>query len=168
MYGDRYEAHSVGVLATSVDPHDVRAMLEIVIDISAQRSKSSQEFRDTIFDLAVTVCDQAKQACPICFTQLKLPSKSPKAREVKHKRFENPAAVLGSEEEQLDAFRTIRDEIKDWISRTSGDDARLSNQKNLKKLHDRDGLQPGRGGRLLRGRGLSLRYRRLHPPGPFL
>jgi len=120
MYRDRYEAYSAGVEATSVDPRAVRAMLEIGIDISAQRSKSSQEFQDVIFDVAVTVCDRAKQACPICSTQLNLPSKSPKASEVKHKSFEDPAVALGSEEEQLEAFRRIRDELKYWISQTFG------------------------------------------------
>jgi arsenate reductase (thioredoxin) len=120
MYGDRYEAYSAGVAVTSVDPRAVRAMLEIGIDISAQRSKSSQEFQDTIFDLAVTVCDRAKQACPICSTKLELPSKSPKAREVIHRSFADPAAATGSEEEQLEAFRQVRDEIKDWISQTFG------------------------------------------------
>jgi arsenate reductase len=120
MYADRYEAYSAGVEATSVDPRAVRAMLEIGIDISAQRSKLSQEFQDVIFDVAVTVCDRAKQACPICSTQLELPSKSPKAREVFHKSFEDPAAAVGSEEEQLEAFRRVRDELKDWISQTFG------------------------------------------------
>ena len=70
MYADRYEAYSAGVDATSVDPRAVLVMTEIGIDISGQRSKSSQEFQDTIFDLAVTVCDRAKQACPICSTRL--------------------------------------------------------------------------------------------------
>ncbi len=65
----------------------------------SQYSKSAEEFYDTIFDLAVTVCDRAKQACPICSTQLELPSKSPKAREVIHKSFEDPAQADGSEEE---------------------------------------------------------------------
>ena len=120
MYGDRYEAYSAGVEATSVDPRAVRAMLEIGIDISGQRSKSSEEFQDTIFDLAVTVCDRAKQACPICSTQLELPSKNPRAREVIHKSFADPAAAAGSEEEQLEAFRQVRDEIKEWITQTFG------------------------------------------------
>jgi arsenate reductase len=95
-------------------------MLEIGIDISAQRSKSSQEFQDTIFDLAVTVCDRAKQACPICSTKLELPSQSPRARAVIHRSFADPAAVAGSEEEQLEAFRRVRDEIKEWITQTFG------------------------------------------------
>jgi arsenate reductase len=120
MYGDRYEAYSAGVEATSLDPRAVQAMLEIGIDISAERSKSSQEFQDTIFDLAVTVCDRAKQACPICSTKLELPSKNPRAREVIHKSFADPAAAAGSEEEQLEAFRQVRDEIKEWITQTFG------------------------------------------------
>ena len=120
MHGDRYEAYSAGVVATSLDPRAVRAMLEIDIDISAQRSKSSQEFQDTIFDLAVTVCDRAKQACPICSTELKLPGKSPRAKDVIHRSFEDPALALGSDEQQLQVFRQVRDEIKDWISKTFG------------------------------------------------
>jgi arsenate reductase len=118
MYGDRYKAYSAGVEATSVDPRAVLAMKEIGIDISGQRSKSSEEFQDTIFDLAVTVCDRSKQACPICSTQLELPAKSPRAREIIHRSFEDPALADGPQEEQLKVFRQVRDEIKDWISQT--------------------------------------------------
>ena len=120
MYGDRYEAYSAGVETASVDPRAVLVMKEIGIDISGQRSKSSEEFQDAIFDLAVTVCDRAKQACPICSTQLQLPAKSPKAREVIHRSFEDPVLAVGSEEEQLNVFRRVRDEIKDWISQNFG------------------------------------------------
>ncbi|WP_292386959.1 arsenate reductase ArsC [Methanosarcina sp. UBA5] len=63
IYGDRYEAYSAGIEATSVNPYAVVVMKEIGIDISSQRSKTHQEFQDTIFDLAVTVCDRAKVAC---------------------------------------------------------------------------------------------------------
>jgi arsenate reductase len=120
MHDREYEAYSAGVVATSVDPRAVRVMKEIGIDISGQRSKSSQEFEDTIFDLAVTICNQAKQACPICSTNLELPSSWPKARKVIHMSFEDPAGAVGSEEEQLLAFRRVRDEIKDWIAQTFG------------------------------------------------
>ena len=113
---DRYEAYSAGIAATSVDPRAMLVMKEIGIDISGQRSKTSSEFGDTIFDLAVTVCDRARQACPICSTRLELPSSLPKAREVIHRSFEDPAGAVGSEEEQLLAFRRVRDEIADWIS----------------------------------------------------
>jgi len=120
MYGEEYAAYSAGVAATSVDPRAVLVMKEMGIDISSQHSKTSSEFGDTIFDLAVTVCDRARQACPICSTRLELPSSLPKAREVIHRSFEDPAAALGTEEEQLEAFRRVRDEIADWISWSFG------------------------------------------------
>jgi arsenate reductase len=119
MYADRYEAYSAGVEAI-VDPRAVLVMKEIGIDISAQRSKSTDEFQDTIFDLTITVCDRAKQACPFCSTELMLPTKSPKAKEVIHRSFDDPALASGSEEEQLKVFRQVRDEIKDFISLTFG------------------------------------------------
>ena len=120
MHGEEYEAYSAGVAATSVDPRAVLVMKEMGIDISGQHSKTSSEFGDTIFDLAVTVCDRARQACPICSTRLELSSSLPKAREVIHRSFEDPAAALGTDEEQLEAFRRVRDEIADWISWSFG------------------------------------------------
>jgi len=120
MYGDRYEAYSAGVEATRVDPRAITIMKELGIDISGQRSKSAEEFQDTVFDLAVTVCDRARQACPICSTRLESPTKSPRAREVIHRSFEDPALAKGSEEEQLQVFRRLRDEIKEWIIQTFG------------------------------------------------
>ncbi|HET8687035.1 MAG TPA: arsenate reductase ArsC [Methanosarcina sp.] len=118
IYGDQYEVYSAGIEATSVNPNAVIVMKEIGIDISNQRSKTPQEFQDTIFDLAVTVCDRAKVVCPIFNTNLELPTISPKAREVIHKSFEDPTAFVGPEEEQLRVFRRVRDEIKDWILQT--------------------------------------------------
>jgi arsenate reductase len=120
MYGDRYEAYSAGVETTSVNPHSIAVMKEIGIDISSQHSKTPQEFQDIIFDMAVTVCDRAKVACPICSTNLELPSQFPRAREVIHESFEDPAAAVGSEEKKLKVFRRVRDEIKDCISQTFG------------------------------------------------
>jgi arsenate reductase len=118
IYGERYNAHSAGTEPNFVDPRAVLVMKEIGIEISGQYSKSAEEFYDTIFDLAVTVCDRAKQACPICSMQLELPAKSPKAREVIHKSFEDPAQAGDSEEEQLKVFRRVRDEIREWIIHT--------------------------------------------------
>lgn len=115
IYGDRYEAYSAGVSATSVNPYAVQAMKEIGIDISSQYSKTPKEFQNLIFDMAVTVCDRAKVSCPICSTNLEIPTEYPRARGVIHKSFEDPAAVVGSEEEKLKVFRQVRDEIKDWI-----------------------------------------------------
>jgi arsenate reductase len=120
VYGDRYEAYSAGVEATTVNPLAVMVMKEIGIDSSGQYSKTPQEYQDIIFDLAVTVCDNAKAACPIIITNLERPTKLTKAREVIHKSFDDPATTVGSEEEQLKVFRRVRDEIKDWISQTLG------------------------------------------------
>ena len=118
MHDEEFEAFSAGVAATSVDPRAVPVMKEIGIDISGQRSKTYQEYEGTIFDLAITVCDRAREACPICSTRLELPSSWPRAREVMHRSFEDPASATGSEEEQLLAFRRVRGEIADWIGRT--------------------------------------------------
>ncbi len=120
IYRDRYEAYSAGVKATNVNPYAVMVMKEIGIDISSQYSKTPKEFHDVIFDIAVTVCDRAKVSCPICSTNLEIPTEYPRAREVIHKSFEDPAAVAGSEEEKLKVFRQVRDEIKEWISYVFG------------------------------------------------
>ncbi len=118
LYGDRYEVYSAGIEATSIDPRAVKVMSEIGIDISGQTSKGMDKFQGILFDLAVTVCDKAKEACPICGISLKAPETAPAAKKVIHKTFKDPADAIGSEEEQLNAFRKIRDEIKDWIART--------------------------------------------------
>lgn len=118
MYGDRYEVYSAGVEATRVDPRAVLVMSEIGIDISSQRSKEANEYRGTLFDLAVTVCDKAKEMCPICGVSLKAPTMTPAAKETIHRNFIDPAAAEGSEEDQLNAFRQARDAIKDWIEQT--------------------------------------------------
>jgi arsenate reductase len=118
MRGDRYEVHSAGIEASQVDPRAVKVMNEIGIDISGQRSKKMDAYRGTLFDLAVTVCDKAKEACPICQVSLKAPETAPAAKKAVHKTFKDPAIAEGSEEEQLNVFRQVRDEIRGWIVKT--------------------------------------------------
>lgn len=118
LYGDRYEVYSAGIEATKVDPRAVKVMNEIGIDISGQRSKRMDEYRGILFDLAITVCDKAKEACPICGVSLKAPATAPAAKKAIHKTFVDPTIAEGSEEEQLKVFRQVRDEIKSWISKT--------------------------------------------------
>ena len=120
MHGDIYEVCSAGVEATWVDPRAVKVMAEIGIDISGQRSKGMNELRGTLFDLAVTVCDKAKEACPVCGVSLRAPATAPAARETMHRNFDDPASAKGSEEDQINAFRRSRDEIRDWIAQTFG------------------------------------------------
>lgn len=78
---DRYEVHSAGVSATRVDPHAERVKAEIGIDIPGQRSKGMDELRDILFDLAVNVCDRAREACLVCSVGLQAPPTAPTAKE---------------------------------------------------------------------------------------
>jgi arsenate reductase (thioredoxin) len=98
--GGRFEAFSAGAEATEVRPLAIRAMAEVGIDISGQRSKTVQEFEGQAFDWVVTVCDDAKEACPYF----------PGDRQL-HWSFDDPSAAEGPEEERLEVFRRIRDEI---------------------------------------------------------
>lgn len=109
-YGDRYETFSAGTDPTSVNPLAVRIMREIGIDISHQGSKDVRDFLGIQFDYVVTVCDRAREACPI------FPGD---ARRIHH-GFADPSGFTGSEEEILEAFRRVRDEIGSWIERTFG------------------------------------------------
>lgn len=120
MHGDRYEVHSAGVAATRVDPRAVKVMAEIGIDISGLRSKGMDELRGILFDLAFTVCDRAREACPVCGVGLQASPAAPAARDTMHRNFDDPASARGSEEDQLNAFRRSRDEIGEWIAQTFG------------------------------------------------
>jgi len=85
VYGYRYEVYSAGVEASQVDTRAVKVMNEIGIDISKQRSKNVDEYRGTLFDLAVTVCDKARETCPICGVSLNAPANAPSSRKTIHK-----------------------------------------------------------------------------------
>jgi len=98
---DRFEAASAGSVATEVRPLAVRAMAEIGMDIRGQASKTSDAFAGQAFDYAVTVCDDAKEACPYF----------PGAKTQLHWSFDDPSAATGTEEERLEVFRRVRDEI---------------------------------------------------------
>jgi len=102
--GGAYEVSSAGTRPSRVRPEAIAAMREIGIDISGHRSKSIDEFAGQAFDFVVTVCDSARDACPIF-----------PATERIHWSLEDPAAVEGSEEERLAAFRRIRDQLRDRV-----------------------------------------------------
>ncbi|HUP83351.1 MAG TPA: arsenate reductase ArsC [Candidatus Limnocylindria bacterium] len=99
--GDRFEAFSAGNVATEVRPLAIRAMAELGIDISRQRSKTTADLGGQRFDYAVTVCDDAREACPYYAN----------ASHQIHWGFDDPAAAGGSEEERMAVFRRVRDEI---------------------------------------------------------
>ena len=99
--GDRYEALSAGIEPTRVNPNAAAALQEIGIDTSVLRSKSVDEYIDSDIDLVITVCDHAKEVCPFF----------PGGRERMHKGFRDPPDLVIEGMSEIDAFRTIRDEI---------------------------------------------------------
>jgi arsenate reductase len=105
LKGDVIEAYSAGVWPVGVHPRAIRVMAEAGVDISDQTSKHVDEFLGTDFDFVVTLCDNARQQCPV------FPGKA----KLIHKAFEDPVAVAGSEEQIMHAFRKTRDDIKAFI-----------------------------------------------------
>ena|SRR5882672_6306702 len=99
--GDRYEVFSAGTQPVGLNPLAVDAMREIGADISAQRSKHVSEFDSASVSTVVTVCDRARESCPI-FSM---------AGRTLHWSFADPAAAQGSHEEKLAEFRRVRDLI---------------------------------------------------------
>lgn len=103
------EVHSAGTRpAERVHPAAVQMMAEAGIDIGAQRPKSVQQYLGQRFDFVITVCDHANQTCPV-FTG--------EVRRRVHIGFDDPAAVRGTEDEVLSAFRRVRDEIEERLRR---------------------------------------------------
>jgi arsenate reductase len=103
--GDRFDVESAGTHPSRVRPEAIAVMREIGIDISGHRSKSVDEFAGQQFDYVLTVCDNARESCPIY----------PGHANRLHHRFDDPAAVEGDEEQRLAAFRRVRDEIRDYL-----------------------------------------------------
>ncbi len=103
--GDRFDVESAGTKPSLVRPEAIAVMQEIGIDISGHRSKSVQEFEGQNFDTVLTVCDSARETCPVFFGS---------ANRLHHS-FDDPAAVEGSEEDRLAAFRRVRDELRNYL-----------------------------------------------------
>lgn len=99
MAGDRFEVFSAGTRPMGLNPNAVKAMSEIGVDISDGRSKSVDEFKGGDFDYVFTVCDNARESCPIF----------PGGGKRIHHSFEDPAAAPANQ--QLDLFRKVRDQI---------------------------------------------------------
>ena len=86
-------------------PEAIAAMRDIGIDISGYRSKHVDEFRERRFDFVITVCDNARETCPVFFD----------AAQRLHHDFDDPAASRGSEAERLVVFRRVRDELRQYL-----------------------------------------------------
>lgn len=104
-HGDRFLVESAGAKATLVRPEAITVMRELGIDLSSHRSKTVDEFAHDHFDYVLTVCDNAKESCPI------FPGHANRL----HHNFPDPAAVTGSEADRLAAFRDVRDQIRAYL-----------------------------------------------------
>jgi arsenate reductase (thioredoxin) len=109
LAGDRFEAASAGTQATRVHPLAIRGMADVGVDLSGHTSKIVAEFVEQPWDYVITVCDAANESCPV------FPKKSSRL----HWSFEDPSRATGSDEQLLEIFGRVRDQIKrriaDWI-----------------------------------------------------
>jgi len=108
LKGDLVEPYSAGVETHGLNPLAVKAMAEAGVDISGQRSKHVDELKDVDFDYVVTVCDSAREACPVF----------PGRATMVHKSFEDPprlAENARTEEEALAHYRRVRDQIREFV-----------------------------------------------------
>jgi arsenate reductase len=114
LKGDIIDVVSAGVEIHGVDPMAVTVMKEAGVDISSHWSKHVKEFQDKQMDVVITVCDHAKQSCPYF----------PLAGKKVHQGFADPPALAkeirkrgGDENEQLDCYRKVRDEIRAFVEK---------------------------------------------------
>jgi len=103
--GNRFEVFSAGTKPSAVRPEAIAVMRELGIDLAGHRSKHVDSFAGQAFDYVLTVCDSAKESCPI------FPGPTVRL----HHPFEDPGVVTGSEEARLALFRRVRDEIRDYL-----------------------------------------------------
>jgi arsenate reductase (thioredoxin) len=103
--GDRFEVFSAGTKPSTVRPEAIAVMRELDIDISGYRSKGVEEFVGQPFDYILTVCDSARESCPVF----------PGRAVVIHRNFEDPAMVQGSTEARLAVFRRVRDQLREYL-----------------------------------------------------
>ena len=103
----RVEAFSAGTEARGLNPLAVQAMAEEGIDITLQESKTLDRFLDDSFDVLITVCDEANEACPYFAN----------AKERQHWSFPDPSAVRGDDASRFAAVRVVRDAIRERIEK---------------------------------------------------
>ena len=103
--GGKYEVESAGTKPSIVRLEAITVMKELGIDISKHRSKHVDEFQGQKFDVVITVCDNAKESCPVFFGAVNR----------LHHSFADPAALEGSEAERLALFQRVRDELRDYL-----------------------------------------------------
>jgi len=115
LRGDQFKVFSAGIETHGLNPNAVKVMDEAGVDISAQQSQLLSEFDDQSLDFVITVCGHAHESCPVFLGQ-----NDNGAPQVIHVGFDDPpkmALAFEDEESQLDCYRKVRDEIKDFVMR---------------------------------------------------
>ena len=108
LKGDAIEAYSAGIETHGLNPNAVKVMAEAGVDITGHHSKHVDELKDVQFDYVVTVCDNAHESCPL------VPGKT----KVVHVGFQDPprlAREAKTDEEKLDCYRRVRNEIRNFV-----------------------------------------------------
>ena len=106
------KVYSAGTKPEKVNPFAIKAMAEIGIDISQNTSNHVDEYTDIDFDYVFTVCDNAKEICPIY----------PKAKQMIHHSFSDPADAKGTEKEQLKVYVEVRNQLRDYFKAFAEDE----------------------------------------------
>ncbi|GAA5086485.1 arsenate reductase ArsC [Chryseobacterium ginsengisoli] len=104
---EKAEIYSAGIETHGVNPKAIKTMTEDGIDISHHTSNNIDEYRDINFEFVITVCDHAKENCPY------FPTKAERF----HHNFQDPAKVVGTDEQINEEFKNVRDQIKDYCER---------------------------------------------------
>jgi arsenate reductase len=105
LKGNIIDVYSAGIRPIGVSSRAIKVMAEAGVDISSQKSQQLDEFSEIDFDYVITLCDNAAENCPVFTGQAK----------VFHKPFEDPYFASGSEEEIMETFRKVRNEIRGFI-----------------------------------------------------
>ena len=98
--------YSAGIKPEKVNSFAIKAMAEIGVDISKNTSNHADEYTHIDFDYVFTVCDNVKEICPIY----------PKAKQIIHHSFNDPADSKGTEQEQLKVYVRVRDQLRDYFN----------------------------------------------------
>ena len=110
LKGDVIEARSAGIETHGLNPRAVQVMAEAGVDISGHRSRHVDELAGTVFDVVITVCDNAHESCPVF----------PGATRIVHRGFDDPPALARSAEDEnraLEPYRRVRDKIRNFVAR---------------------------------------------------
>ena len=107
-HGNKFDVESAGTKPSAVRAEAIAAMRELRIDISGHRSKHVDEFEGQRFDYVITVCDNARESCPVFFGE---------ANRLHHSFEDPPPSSQGSDEERMAIFRRVRDELRAYLTR---------------------------------------------------